>query len=164
MNKKTSESKTIYTYGVMPKDMNTGGTLYGPVLFNIADHNSGTTVLKHVRSKIATISCDSLEYLKPTYNGDFLTAVTIVSGVGKTSVETFTKFYREVLRTGEKEVVAISFLTFKVKELEPGTIPGIIPETEEEKVIIDGYEQRRKINKMRIEENKRIKKFLNCNY
>lgn len=164
MNKKTSESKTIYTYGIMPKDINSGGSLYGPVLFDIADHNSGTTVLRHVRSRIATISCDSLQFIKPTFKGDFLTAVTIVSGVGKTSVETFTKFYREISMTGEKEIVATCFLTFKVKELEPGTIPGIIPETEEEKMIIDGYENRRQINKMRRTENKRIESFLNCKY
>lgn len=164
MNKKTSESKTIYTYGIMPKDINSGGTLYGPVLFDIADHNSGTTILRHLRSRIATVSCDSLQFIKPTYKGDFLTAVTIVSGVGNTSVETFTKFYREVSMTGEKEIVATCFLTFKAKEVKPGSIPGIIPESDEEKIIIDGFENRRKINKLRRTENERIQKYLNCNY
>ncbi len=159
-SKKVSESKVIFTYGVMPTDLNTGGTLYGPRLFEIADHNSGTCAIRHTRGRVATISCDTLTFLKPINEGDFLTAETFISGVGNTSVEVFTKFTKEAPMTGENEVAAFCFLTFKCKGTEAGKIPAIIGESLEEKKIIEGYENRRQINKIRQKNNNELKEFL----
>lgn len=159
-SKKVSESKVIFTYGVMPTDLNTGGTLYGPRLFEIADHNSGTCAIRHTRGRVATISCDTLTFLKPINEGDFLTAETFISGVGNTSVEVFTKFTKEASMTGETEVAAFCFLTFKCKGTEAGKIPQIIGESLEETKIIEGYEERRQINKIRQKNNKEIVYFL----
>ena len=159
-SKKVSESKVIFTYGVMPTDLNTGGTLYGPRLFEIADHNSGTCAIRHTRGRVATISCDTLNFLKPINEGDFLTAETFISGVGNTSVEVFTKFTKEAPMTGETEVAAFCFLTFKCKGTEAGKIPAIIGESLEEKKIIEGYENRRQINKIRQKNNNELKEFL----
>lgn len=159
-SKKVSESKVIFTYGVMPTDLNTGGTLYGPRLFEIADHNSGTCAIRHTRGRVATISCDTLTFLKPINEGDFLTATTFISGVGNTSVEVFTKFTKEAPITGETELAAFCFLTFKCKGTEAGKIPAIIGESLEEKKIIEGYENRRQINKIRQKNNNELKEFL----
>lgn len=158
--KKVSESKVIFTYGVMPTDLNTGGTMYGPRLFEIADHSSGTCAIRHTRGRVATISCDNLTFLKPINQGDFLTATTFISGVGNSSVEVFTKFTKEAPMTGETEVVAFCFLTFKCKGTDPGKIPGIIGETLEEKKIIEGYLGRREINKIRQKNNKDLREIL----
>ena len=159
-SKKVSESKVVFTYGVMPTDLNTGGTLYGPRLFEIADHNSGTCAIRHTRGRVATISCDTLTFLKPINEGDFLTATTFISGVGNTSVEVFTKFTKEAPMTGETEVAAFCFLTFKCKGTEAGKIPAIIGESLEEKKIIEEYENRRQINKIRQKNNNEIREFL----
>lgn len=158
--KKVSESKVIFTYGVMPTDLNTGGTMYGPRLFEIADHSSGTCAIRHTRGRVATISCDNLTFLKPINLGDFLTATTYISGVGNSSVEVFTKFTKEAPMTGETELAAFCFLTFKCKGTEPGKIPAIVGESLEEKKIIEGYESRREINKIRQRNNSDIKEFL----
>lgn len=158
--KKVSESKVIFTYGVMPTDLNTGGTMYGPRLFEIADHSSGTCAIRHTRGRVATISCDNLTFLKPINQGDFLTASTFISGVGNSSVEVFTKFTKEAPMTGETEVAAFCFLNFKCKGTEPGKIPGIIGETLEEKKIIEGYVSRREINKIRQKNNKDLREIL----
>ena len=154
--KKVSDSKVIFTYGVMPTDLNTGGTMYGPRLFEIADHSSGTCAIRHTGGRVATISCDNLTFLKPINQGDFLTATTFISGVGNSSVEVFTKFTKEAPMTGETEVAAFCFLTFKCKGTEQGKIPEIIGETLEEKKIIEGYEARREINKIRQKNNKEL--------
>lgn len=159
-SKKVSESKVIFTYGVMPTDLNTGGTLYGPRLFEIADHNSGTCAIRHTRGRVATISCDTLTFLKPINEGDFLTATTFISGVGNTSVEVFTIFTKEAPMTGETELAAFCFLTFKCKGTEAGKIPAIIGESIEEKKIIEGYENRRQINKIRQKNNDELREFL----
>ena len=159
-SKKVSESKVVFTYGVMPTDLNTGGTLYGPRLFEIADHSSGTCAIRHTRGRVATISCDSFSFLKPINQGDFLTATTFISGVGNTSVEVFTKFTKEAPMTGETELAAFCFLTFKCKGTEPCKIPAIIGESLEEKKIIEGYEGRRQINKIRQQNNKDLKEIL----
>lgn len=159
-SKKVSESKVVFTYGVMPTDLNTGGTLYGPRLFEIADHSSGTCAIRHTRGRVATISCDSLTFLRPINQGDFLTATTFISGVGNTSVEVFTKFTKEAPMTGETEIAAFCFLTFKCKGSEPGMIPEIIGESLEEKKIIEGYEARKQINKIRQQNNKELREIL----
>ncbi|WP_235777716.1 hypothetical protein [Peptoniphilus rhinitidis] len=52
------------------------------------------------------------------------------------------------------------FLTFKCKGTEAGKIPLIEPETLEEKKIIEGYESRREINKIRRRNNSGIREFL----
>lgn len=160
MNKKTSESKVIYTYSVMPKDLNTGGSLFGGVIFDIIDHSSGTCAIKHLRSSVTTASVDLLNYLKPIYKGDFLHSYTFISGVGNTSVEVFTKILKEDPLSGKRELCVTAFLTFKAKKLEPGTLPKIIGESEEEKIIIDGYEERRKRNKERLIYNKNLINFI----
>ncbi|MDY3902991.1 acyl-CoA thioesterase [Peptoniphilus sp.] len=159
-SKKVSESKVVFTYGVMPTDLNTGGTMYGARLFEIADHSSGTCAIRHTRGRVATISCDSFTFLKPINLGDFLTATTFISGVGNSSVEVFTKFIKEKPMTGETELAAFCFLTFKYKGTDSGKIPAIIGETLEEKNIIEGYENRREINKIRQRNNAQIKEFL----
>ena len=159
-SKKVSESKVIFTYGVMPTDLNTGGTMYDPRLFEIADHSSGTCAIRHTRGKVATISCDSFNFVRPINQGDFLMATTYISGVGNTSVEVFTKFVKEKPMTGEMELAAFCFLTFKCKGTEAGKIPLIEPVTLEEKKIIEGYESRREINKIRRRNNSGIREFL----
>lgn len=62
--------------------------------------------------------------------------------------------------TGETEVAAFCFLTFKCKGTDPGKISGIIGETLEEKKIIEGYEARREINKIRQKNNKELREIL----
>jgi len=155
-SKKVSESKVVFTYGVMPTDLNTGGTMYGPRIFEIADHSSGTCAIRHTRSRVATISCDNLTFFKPINEGDFLHATTYISGVGNSSVEVFTKFEKEAPMTGERELAAFCFLTFKVKGLDPGTIPQIEPENAEQIKILNGYEKRREINKLRRASNSEV--------
>ena len=85
-----------------------------------------------------------------------MTATTFISGVGNTSVEVFTKFTKEAPMTGETELAAFCFLTFKCKGSEPGMIPEIIGE----KKIIEGYEARKQINKIRQQNNKELREVL----
>ena len=62
--------------------------------------------------------------------------------------------------TGETELAAFCFLTFKCKGTEPGKIPEIIGENLEEKKIIEGYEARKQINKIRQQNNKELREIL----
>lgn len=158
--KKVSESKVIYQYGVMNVDLNTGGSMYGPKIIDICDHSSGQCAVKHIRGPVATISVDSVQFVRPLYEGDFLEAESIVSGVGNTSIEIFTKIFVEKPMTGERSLACMCFLTFKAKKATPGSMPQIIPETDEEKYIIAGYEERKKINKERQAYNKKLREVL----
>lgn len=160
MSKKTlSESKVYYDYGVMAGDLNTGGSMYGPKIIDICDHCSGQCATRHIRGPVATISVDTVQFIRPLFLGDFLHAESMVSGVGNTSIEIFTKIFVEKPLTGEKSLACICFLTFKAKEAKKGELPEIIPETEEEKLLIAGYEERRKINKERQNYNQKIRDF-----
>ena len=62
--------------------------------------------------------------------------------------------------TGETELAAFCFLTFMCKGSELGMIPEIIGESLEEKKIIEGYEARKQINKIRQQNNKELREIL----
>lgn len=155
--KKTSESRVYLQHGVLPAQLNSGGSLYGAVLLEHADHQSGACALKHTRHPITTASLDCFEFLKPFRLGDILEVESYISGVGNSSVEVFTKFIGENDLTGERYLGAISFVTFKVFGVDAEhPIPGILPETEEEKMILEGYEERRKTNQVKRMRNQKI--------
>lgn len=161
MNKKTSESRVVLQHGILPKELNSGGSLYGAILLEHADHQSGACALKHTRRPITTASLDSFEFLHPFRLGDILETESFISGVGDSSVEVFTKFIGENDLTGERYLGAISFVTFKVFQVDKDNpLPGILPETEEERFILSGYEERRKINQERRHRNQLLCKYL----
>ncbi|MDO5715780.1 MAG: acyl-CoA thioesterase [Tissierellia bacterium] len=161
MKKRVSESKVVMTYGILPKDLNSGGSFYGAKLLEFGDHQSGTCAIRHVRGPVTTAAVDSFEFLKPFQKGDFITVETFVSGVGNESLEIFNKFIGEKPRTGEKYLGAIAFFTFKAKGLNEGEkIPDIIPETEEEAFIMDGYPDRREAVKNKRIRNKKIQEII----
>lgn len=92
-----------------------------------------------------TASLDNMNFLKPLPEGNSVCIESFVTGAGSTSVEVFAKIIGEDLITGERYIAATSFLTFVAlpEDRDRFVMPKIVPETEEEKFICAGYEQRR---------------------
>lgn len=155
--KKTSDSKCFFSHATVPHDLNEGGSVYGARLLEWADNLSGLVSIKHRRGPVTTASFDQFNFVNPIQLGDFIFGEAFISGTGDASMEIFLKFVGEKSVTGEKYLAAFGFVTYAAKKLKPGEkVPEIIGETDEELSIMQGYEERKKIIRKKIERNKEL--------
>ena len=148
--KTCAQTRAIQSRRIFPFDVNMHQTLFGGNLTRIIDDCASITVSRHCRRLAVTASVDAMNYLKPLPLGHSVCVETYISGVGKKSMEVFCKVVGEDVLTGERYLAATSFWTFVAIPREP--------ETEEEKFICSGYEQRRLA---RLEQLKRQEELMN---
>lgn len=142
------ESKVIQTHRVFPPQLNPFGFLFGGQLMAYIDDTASISVSRHCRRGAVTASTDRLDFLHPIYENHSVCVETFISGTGKRSMEVFAKIMGEDLATGERYLAATCFMTFvavpsKMNWETDITVPGVIPESEEEKLVCAGYEERR---------------------
>lgn len=131
----------------MPSHTNSFGNLFGGQLLYFLDNSASISMTRLTNTLGMTASIDNMNFLKPLPEGNSVCIESYVTGTGSTSVEVFAKIIGEDLITGERYIAATSFLTFVVQldeaEREKFVMPEIVPETEEEKYICEGYKKRR---------------------
>lgn len=156
--KDTLSIKTSY---VLPPDTNHHGTLFGGKLMAYIDDIASISATKLARKPVVTASTDSVDFLKPIGVGDAVTLEAMVSYTGTTSMEVFVKVLSENLMTGEKEVAAISFLTFVALDESgrPTAIPEVVPETDDEKWLNETAANRASHRKARKKYSKELVEF-----
>ncbi|WP_088067329.1 acyl-CoA thioesterase [Gottfriedia luciferensis] len=156
------ETRVIRTNLVLPNDVNNHNTLFGGKLMNDLDIIASISAMKFCRSSIVTASTDSVDFLHPITMQDAVFFESYVTFTGTSSFEVFVKVTAENLKTGEEKVAATAFLTFVAFDEEGNLIkvPKIVPETEEEKFLYQGGEERAKIRKNRRVKSKELADFL----
>ena len=142
----SNQSRTIQTKLVLPPDTNHMGTIFGGVILSYIDEIAAITAMKHSRNVVVTASIDQVTFLSPAEVGDILTLEAVVASTGRTSMEVFVKVENENYETGEKTTTTTSFLTMvaKGKDGKPTPVPGVIPETEAEKMLFESALERKK--------------------
>ena len=146
--KKCRESRVIQTHRIFPFDLNPFGFLFGGKLMTMIDDAASISVTRHCRRGAVTASLDSLNFLQPLHENHSVCVKSYVSGAHHKSMEVFVKIIGEDLVTGERYLAATCFTTFVAiaSHMNPETdfsVPGVIPETPEEKMVCAGYEKRR---------------------
>lgn len=142
------ESRVIQTHRIFPFDLNPFGFLFGGTLMTLIDDTASISVSQHCRQGAVTASLDNLNFLEPLHANHSVRVESFVSGVHHKSLEVFVKVVGENLSTGERYLAATCFTTFVVvpsdtEESKDFTIPRVIPETDEEKMVCSGYKKRR---------------------
>lgn len=119
---------------VLPADTNTHGTLFGGVLMKHIDEVAAIAALRHCRTATVTASNDGVHFHRPIQMGHILILEAYVSAVGRSSMEVFVKIITEDSRNGQRQVAAVSFLTFVALDDDgrPIEVPDVYPESEEE--------------------------------
>ena len=115
------------------------------------DSCAAITALRHTKKTVVTASTDRLNFLAPIPSNHALTLEAFVTGTGKKSMEIFVKVTGEDLFNNQRYLAATCFTTFVVvgDDLPSDyVIPEIKPETREEKLIAQNY-QERKNNRLR---------------
>lgn len=158
-SKKMKETRIIHTDQVLINDLNNYSTLFGGVLMKKMDACATLSARRHTRVKeCVTASTDSVNFIKPIRQSDSVSIESYVCYTGKKSLEIFCKVVAENLETGDRRIAATAFFTFVPldENKRPLEVPGVIPETEEEKYLFDTGKEREKIRKLKREQNNEL--------
>ncbi|WP_119326875.1 acyl-CoA thioesterase [Companilactobacillus musae] len=144
MEQKTcQQTRTISERIIFDKDLNDKGTLFGGKTLSLLDENAGLASFKLVHGKIATAGYDHINFWKPITTDKYLKMESFVTGVHDRQIEVFTKVITHDLRTDSIEIAFTSFCNMIVlRSNKPVIIPKIVPETNEEKYLCQGFEAR----------------------
>jgi acyl-CoA hydrolase len=156
------ESRVVKTSIVLPPDTNQHGTMFGGKLMSYIDDVAALSATRHARVPVVTASTDSVDFLYPINPDDSVCVESFIISTGTSSMEVFVKVISEGLYSGERKIAATAFLTFVGldENKRPVPVPGIIPETEEERKLHERAVQRQQMRKMRREESRRLAEFL----
>jgi acyl-CoA hydrolase len=160
---KTTESRIVNTDQVLSCDLNNYNTLFGGVLMKKLDNVATLSARRHSRVKeCVTASTDSIDFLCPIHQTDSVCIESFVTYTGKTSMEIFCKVIAEDMMTGERRIAATAFLTFVAlnEKKQPVEVPGIIPETEEEKFLYKTAKERAEMRRLRRKKSKELAEYI----
>jgi acyl-CoA hydrolase len=159
MNAKTcNESRVVRTSRIFPNDVNNHHTLFGGKLMSDIDMMASITAVRHCRKEVVTASTDSVDFLSPITMQDSVCMESFVTWTGTTSMEVFVKIIAENLLTGDRKIAATAFLTFVALDDngKPTAVPGIIPETKEEKKLFETGKERAEKRKLHRKSSKEL--------
>ena len=146
--KKTAkESLVTKTELVLPNDTNTLNNLMGGRLMHWMDVVSAIAAQKHSNRIVVTASVDNVSFRKPIRLGNVVTLIAKVTRAFNSSMEVHIQVSAEDVPSGKGFESNEAFYTFVAVDQSgrPIDVPGLIPETEEEKLLYDGALRRRQM-------------------
>lgn len=133
--KTVSESKVQMAQVMFPPDANQAGNVHGGSIMKLIDTAAGIVAMRHCRTNVVTASMDRLDFYEPVFIGELVILRAAINYVGRTSMEVGVRVDAENLLTGNIRHTNSAYLTMVSLDdgRRPMDVPGIIPETEEEK-------------------------------
>ncbi len=130
---------------MMPQHSNNLDHVFGGVILAMMDTASAVSAIRHARSNCVTVSVDRVDFREPIHLGDLVIMKCSVNFVGRTSMEVGVRVEAENLQTGVRRHTNSCSLTFGAVDRNgrPVEVPGLIPETEEEKRRFEAAKDRR---------------------
>lgn len=152
--KRPSDSYTEQVQLLNLSYLNGYGRLFGGQLMAWIDVVAATVARRHCGCNVTTASIDNLQFLGPAYANDAVLMTGKLTHVGKTSMEVCVKTYVEQ-RNGKRSLINTAYLVMVAlnKDEKPVQVPGLIPETLEERLEWEAGEKRRALRKQRGKEN-----------
>ena len=129
-------SRVEARYIVLPQHANDVGIAFGGTLMSWIDMVATIVAQKHCEHKVVTVSTDRINFLAPIAIGDHVLLKAAVNFVGHTSMEIGVQVTQENPFTGETRLATTAYLTFVGigADKRPVAIPGLAPETPEERL------------------------------
>lgn len=156
-----NETRVVRSSRIFPNDVNNHNTLFGGKLMSDADMIASISATRHSRAECVTASTDSVDFLSPITPEDSVCFESFVTYTGTSSIEVFVKIIAENLKNGNRKIAATAFLTFVAlgDDGKPTKVPGIIPETEEEKKLHETGKERANKRKIHRQLSKELASF-----
>src|SRR5215813_1615387 len=128
------ESRTAYTYAVLPNDANPLGNLLGGRVMHLADMCGWLAAQRHARSPMVTAAIDQMSFMHPIQIGQLVILRSSVNRVFRTSMEVGVKVWVENPQTGEVRHTSSAYLTFVAIGAggKPAAVAPVIAESQEE--------------------------------
>jgi len=129
------ESQSEMAEIVLPNDANPLNALLGGRLMHWIDVAGALAAHRHSRHYVVTASIDHLDFLFPVHVGDLVILRSSVNRVFHTSMEVGVKVWVENYLANTSHHVSSAYLTFVAvdKAGRRLPVPGVIPESTEEK-------------------------------
>ena len=144
--KTVDDSRVETVHLVRPTYLNGAGRLFGGILMQWIDEVAGIVAKRHSMCNVTTASVDNLTFLNGAYNGDMIVIKGKMTWVGSSSMEVCVDTYVEN-RKGERERINNAhFMMVALDENDrPVKVPGLILQTDDEKLAWEHGEERRRI-------------------
>src|SRR2546423_2858672 len=139
------ESEAVLTELMMPHYANVMGTGFGRHIHPLVDRVAAVAAIGHSHKPCVTVSVDKVDFREPIHVGELLTALARVNFAGRTSMEVGVKVIAENVLTGDKRHTNSCYVTYVAldEDGKPTEVPGIVPETADEKRRYDRAAKRR---------------------
>jgi acyl-CoA hydrolase len=120
---------------VFPDDLNSLGTLFGGRVMEMCDKVCAVVAKRHAGHNCVTLGIDSVRFLAAARHGDILVFKAAINRVWRTSMEIGIKVFADENRTQVRKHIVSAYFTFVgVDEKHcPIELPGVIPESDDEK-------------------------------
>ncbi len=154
MMKRVSDSYTEQIQILTQANMNGYGRLFGGQLLTWVDVVAGVVARRHSGCNVTTAAIDNLQFCGPARANDTLLLVGKMTHVGRTSMEVCVKTYVEHLN-GKTDLINTAYVLMVAldENEEPTEVPGLIPETLEERLEWQAGVKRKKLRETRRKEN-----------
>jgi len=133
-SKRVSESRTEHVEIVLLEHLNGFNRLFGGKLVEWIDVVAAVVARRHCNRNVTTASIDNLQFKGPAYMNDTVVLQGCMTYVGRPSMEVRVDTYVEKL-SSEKQLINRAYIVLVAldENERPISVPGLIPETEEEK-------------------------------
>jgi acyl-CoA hydrolase len=147
MQKTAKESLITMTEMIFPNDTNTFNNLMGGKMMYWMDIVGAIAAQKHSDCGVVTASVDNISFQEPIKLGHVITLRAQVTRAFTTSMEVFIEVIAEDIPNKLKYATNKAFFTYVAvnQSLKPQSVPQLLPETPEEKILFDGALRRRQL-------------------
>lgn len=151
--KKVSDSQTENSFLLMPAHINGYGRLFGGKLMQWIDEMAGIVSKRHAGVETTTAAVDNLQFKSAAKMNDMLVLRGKITYVGRTSMEVRVDTYVEEL-DGTRRIINRAYLVMVAIDGSgrPMEVPGLILETENERIEWEGGRKRSELRRMRRDE------------
>lgn len=150
MKKRVSDSYTEQVQLLLQGNMNGYHRLFGGKLMEWIDVVAAVTARRHSGRNVTTAVVDELQFKGPAYANETLLLTGWVTYVGRTSMEVCVKTYVEEL-SGERRLINTAYVVLVAldENEKPTEVPGLILETEQERMDWEAGKRRNELRKQR---------------
>jgi uncharacterized protein (TIGR00369 family) len=133
--KPVSASRISLAQLMQPEHANNLGHVHGGWIMKLVDEAGALACMRHAQQRVVTVAVDRMTFHQPIRITDLVTLTAEVSYVGRTSLEAEVHVVAENPITGERTHTNTAYLVYVALDEngKPVPVPGLIPETEEQR-------------------------------
>ena len=144
--KTVDDSRVETVHIVRPCHLNGANRLFGGILMQWIDEVAGIVAKRHSMQNVTTAAVDNLTFLQGAYQGELIVISGKLTWVGSSSMEVCVDTYVETLSGERTRINNAHFMMVALDENDkPVKVPGLILQTEDERLAWQHGEERRRI-------------------